>query len=62
MSGLRGHFVELGGLQVEELEEVEGEAVDLVGHRGQALRRVPLRLVKCISLVLVLNLHRVQPN
>ncbi len=58
MGGLSSHFIELGSLEVEELEEVVGEGVDLIGDRGQALRRVPLRLVQGLSLVV--NLEGIQ--
>jgi hypothetical protein len=55
VGGLSSHFIELGSLEVEELEEVVGEGVDLIGDRGQALRRVPLRLVQGLSLVVNLE-------
>ena len=40
------HLLELTALQVHHLEEIVGQRVDLVGHRGQGLGRVPVKKKK----------------
>ena len=49
------HLPDLGGLQVQHLQEVVGQGVDLVGHAGQTLGGVTLRLLQSCSLVVALR-------
>ena len=49
------HLPDLRGLQVQHLEEVVCERVDLIGHAGQALSCVALRLLQGGALVVALE-------
>ena len=49
------HLPDLGGLEVQHLQEVVGQGVDLVGHTGQTLGGVALGFFKSCSLVITLN-------
>ena len=54
MIDLTLHLPDLGGLEVEHLEEVVGQGVDLISNTGQALGRVALGLLQRCSLVVTL--------
>ena len=49
------HLPDLGGLEVQHLQEVVGQGVDLVGHAGQTLGGVTFRLLQSGSLVVALS-------
>ena len=54
------HLPDLGGLEVQHLQEVVGQGVDLVGHAGQTLGGVTLRLLQSCSLVVALREEKIK--
>ena len=54
------HLPDLGGLEVQHLQEVVGQGVDLVGHAGQTLGGVAFRLLQGGSLVVALRREEIK--
>ena len=54
---LRLHFPDLRRLQIQHLQKVVRQGVDLVGHTGQALRRVAFGFFQSGSFVVALNIN-----
>ena len=54
------HLPDLGGLEVQHLEEVVGQGVDLVGHAGETLGGVTFRLLQSGSLVVALRGEKIE--
>ena len=57
---LRLHFADLGRLQIQHLKKVVRQRVDLVGHTGQALRRVAFGFFQSGSFIVALNMDMIQ--